>query len=314
MQAGAASDATKAQQQMYQQMRSDLMPYNQAGQAALNQLMSYWGLGSVGGSQNIDTTATMGKIKDTLTAWDQAMPGSGKNILNMINSGASLDQVNAAMNGLRGSTTNPKNTAFLDQAIHQGQSPVMLPAGSGGGATGGGLTAGSASNAFNMLQNYPGYQFQYGQGLEALNRNLAAGGRYTSGAMLKGAQSYGQGFAQNSVNQYLSMLQYLSGAGQNAAAMTGTSGIETGKGVASSLMAGGSASASGLVGAGNALGNALTGYAVQNQLGMGGLGGNMPMGGGSGWYGGIGGSAGIDPVYITPQSFGSGYMGGGLIS
>lgn len=47
------------------------------------------------------------------------------------------------------------------------------------------------------LSQDPGYQFRLGQGQNALNSTLAAQGMGQSGAALKAAQEYGQGFAQN---------------------------------------------------------------------------------------------------------------------
>lgn len=48
----------------------------------------------------------------------------------------------------------------------------------------------------------PGYQFQYDQGLQGLQRQLAAGGGTQSGAALKAAQQYGQNYANNAFNDY----------------------------------------------------------------------------------------------------------------
>lgn len=47
------------------------------------------------------------------------------------------------------------------------------------------------------LTNDQGYQFRLNQGMDALNSQLAAQGLGQSGAALKAAQEYGQGFAQN---------------------------------------------------------------------------------------------------------------------
>lgn len=48
----------------------------------------------------------------------------------------------------------------------------------------------------------PGYQFQYDQGLQGLQRQLAAGGGTQSGAALKAATQYGQNYANNAFNDY----------------------------------------------------------------------------------------------------------------
>lgn len=51
-QAQAAQNAANVQMGIYNQTRSDLMPYNMTGQSALSQLASIFGLGPGGGSPN----------------------------------------------------------------------------------------------------------------------------------------------------------------------------------------------------------------------------------------------------------------------
>lgn len=67
------------------------------------------------------------------------------------------------------------------------------------------------------LSQDAGYQFRLKQGQDALNASLAAQGLGQSGAALKAAQEYGQGFAQNeysnAYDRWLSQNQQLSGLG-----------------------------------------------------------------------------------------------------
>jgi len=51
-------------------------------------------------------------------------------------------------------------------------------------------------------QQSPGYQWQYQQGLNALNNQAAAGGMRLSGRALKAAEQYGQGLANQDYNQW----------------------------------------------------------------------------------------------------------------
>lgn len=221
-QSKSAKSAANTNLDMYKTTRNDLMPYNLAGQAAMQQLMQYWGLGSI---QPGTTTTT---------------PGQTGPQINMLGSGLLGPNV-GAIGRMLGSPTTTTTTG-----------PTWNPG------------TPSGANAFEMLKNYPGYQFQYGQGLEALNRNLSAGGRYTSGAMMKDAQTYGQGQAESAVTNYLQMLQYLGTLGQNSAAQTGSLGAQAAFGAAGSRMAGGSASASGTMGAANALGGLVQNGSFQN--------------------------------------------------
>lgn len=67
------------------------------------------------------------------------------------------------------------------------------------------------------LASEKGYQFRLNQGLDAQNKSLAAQGMGQSGAALKAAQEYGQGFAQqeygNAYDRWLQQNQQLAGVG-----------------------------------------------------------------------------------------------------
>lgn len=84
-------------------------------------------------------------------------------------------------------------------------------------------------NALSRFTASPGYQFQLGEGINALERSANARGRLYSGATMRDTLSYGQGLANQEWGNYLSRLTGLAGAGQQAggtlSAMTGaTSG------------------------------------------------------------------------------------------
>lgn len=59
-------------------------------------------------------------------------------------------------------------------------------------------------NSFNPagITSDPGYQFQYDQGLQGLQRQLAAAGGTQSGGALKAATQYGQNYANSAFNDY----------------------------------------------------------------------------------------------------------------
>jgi len=78
------------------------------------------------------------------------------------------------------------------------------------------------------LASEQGYQFRLNQGLDAQNKSLAAQGLGQSGAALKAAQEYGQGFAQqeygNAYDRWLqqnSQLSDVAGTGYSAAGALG---------------------------------------------------------------------------------------------
>lgn len=220
---------------------------------------------------NIDNPATMSALTNGLNSWNDAHPGNAGGILEMIKGGKSLPEIQMALQSLRTTTTNPQNTAFLDKIIDQANNPILQATQQGGGDPGGapgGIPSQAPGNAFDMLSKFPGYQFQFDQGLQAMNRNLSAGGRYTSGAMLKDAQTFGQGQAQSAVTNYLDILKYLGSLGESAGAQTGNFGMQTGSGIAGSQMAGGTALSSGIMGANNAWNSGITGAgtAIGNAL------------------------------------------------
>ncbi|WP_186055697.1 hypothetical protein [Burkholderia gladioli] len=148
----------------------------------------------------------------------------------------------------------------------------------------GNFTAPTAQEA----QATPGYQFTLGQGLKAAQNSASARGLGSSGAAIKGAESYATGLADSTYNDVfnrdlsayttnrnnalgnfttnygvasdnVNRLLGLVGNGQNAAAQTGALGAQATNSIANSITSGAAASAAGTVGAANALTNGLAG-------------------------------------------------------
>lgn len=78
------------------------------------------------------------------------------------------------------------------------------------------------------LASDPGYQFRLNQGLDAQNRSFAAQGMSQSGAALKAAQEYGQGFAGqeygNAYDRWLQQNSQLAGVGNQGYNAAGSLG------------------------------------------------------------------------------------------
>ena len=74
-----------------------------------------------------------------------------------------------------------------------------------------------SKNALAQLEASPDYQFRYGQGRQALERQLNAGGRSYGGGAIKAATEYGQGFASNEIGNLLDRLSGVAQQGQSAA-------------------------------------------------------------------------------------------------
>jgi hypothetical protein len=102
-----------------------------------------------------------------------------------------------------------------------------------------GLNGQDAANAaMAKFQSSPGYTWQLGEGLRAVDAGAAANGLLRSGAALKAEQTFGSGLAATDFGNYWNRLQQLSGSGLDAAkgiasAATGgaqqIAGVDTGQ-------------------------------------------------------------------------------------
>ena len=75
----------------------------------------------------------------------------------------------------------------------------------------------AADAAMSTYQQSPGYQWQLGQGLRAVDAGAASQGMLRSGATLKAEQTFGQRLADTDFGNYWNRLQQLSGNGLSAA-------------------------------------------------------------------------------------------------
>jgi len=113
----------------------------------------------------------------------------------------------------------------IKDAVQQGQGYFQPYYGTGTQAIGQegallGLQGQDAANAaMATYQQSPGYQWQLGQGLRAVDAGAAAGVRQPgvrSGATIKAEEAYGQGLAQQDFGNYYTRLNQLAGMGQSA--------------------------------------------------------------------------------------------------
>jgi hypothetical protein len=127
----------------------------------------------------------------------------------------------------------------------------------------------NAIDRTDYLRSTPGYQFQLGEGVNALDRSAAARGMLLSGPQAKAVTKYGQGLADTTYNSLMDRIYGLSNQGQSAAALTGNQGITSGQNIGNTLMSGANAQAQGLYNAYNARESA---YGNQQKNIYGGLG------------------------------------------
>jgi hypothetical protein len=123
----------------------------------------------------------------------------------------------------------------------------------------------------------PGYQFQLQQGTQAVTNAAGAGSGAISGAALKDVASFNQGFAKTgyqaafdrwntSMSNTYARLAGIASLGQNAAAQTGSQGVQVGQQASANLTAAGNAGAAAYANFGNLAANAGTDYALYKAI------------------------------------------------
>jgi hypothetical protein len=163
-------------------------PYQSAGRNALDTLSQQMGLGGTYSASDVP----QGK------KWQTAIDADWQNILKKYNpkgkdwsSSKSLKQAYAQAQreyialknktGADGQSTDPNAGALMknfDMEAYK-QDPAYTP----------------FVNTLEELQNTPGYQFRYQQGMDATNNSAAARGSLLSGRQLKAVDQYSQSFA-----------------------------------------------------------------------------------------------------------------------
>lgn len=108
----------------------------------------------------------------------------------------------------------------------------------------------------------PGYQFGLDQGMQALDRKIAAMGGRVSGAALKEASRYGTGYASTGYNaayqrkqDRLNRLAALAGIGQTSTAGSAAAGAQSANAISGMLTSQGDASAAGRLATANTWAN-----------------------------------------------------------
>jgi hypothetical protein len=221
----AADQAAASSRLGFDYLRSSpVAGYQQPGANANNAIANLLGVGGGGGGQvaaaQPDQAATFAKLKEGLSAWDAAKPGNAGGILQLINNGSSLQDVQGALARLRQTTTNSANTRFLDPLIQQANNPIMGQAQAAAPA--------AANDAFQNYQDSTGHQFQLGEGMRAITESNAAKGLLNSGATLKGLTRFGQNLGATTFNNYLNQLGGAAGRGLQAAGLVGGAGSSAG--------------------------------------------------------------------------------------
>ncbi len=231
-QANAANQATSVQQQMYQQTRSDLSPYNAYGQGATSSLAKLLGLD--GGSAPVAAPqvgdanygAWLAANPDVATYYNET-PEAKSAFPNILDFAKSISQ---QQGGIRSAV--PTYTAADVQNYQAPRSPQA-----------------------QALEQLPGYQFTRDQGIQSIARSM--GSRGQTGAQAKGIARFVTGLADSTYNSQVKNLSDAASLGENAAAGTGSIGATYGQGISNTITGAGTAAAAGTVGAANAATSAI---------------------------------------------------------
>lgn len=188
--------------------------------------------------------------------------------------GQSAAEANQGYNYL---LNNPATNTFINNGMNASNNQVGVQ-GEVAGLLGVGPNSAADQQAFKNYQNSTGYQFQLGQGQQAVNTNAAASGLLDSGANAKALTQYGQNLASTTFNNYLSQLGGLNAEygttaqqGQNMLTNVGQIGTQAGIAAGQFGMQGAQAQANAYAGLGGAIGNSL-GSLFGGMGGMGGMG------------------------------------------
>lgn len=260
----AANQANQTVQQAQTQIRSDLMPYNQAGQAATASLNRLLGL-STGSQGGASTGAVSAPDWTAYGASDPALQAEWNRI----------SRDGTARNLGFNSPEDYYAWHYSNYGQQEGRTLPMIGGASSGGAASYGPNAIQAS-----LESLPGYQFARTQGLKATQNAAAARGLGVSGAALKGAAKFATGLADQTYGEQVNRLQNVATMGQNAAAQTGSLATQNASTMSNNITGIGNAQAASSIAAGNAasnVANTIGNLAMTNAI--------LKSNGGTGLYG-----------------------------
>jgi len=132
-------------------------------------------------------------------------------------------------------------------------------------------------SALAAFSNSPDYKFAMKEGIGAIDNSAASKGGLLSGNNLRAVTEYGSGLATQNLGNYLSRLSGMAGQGIQAGGVLGQLGTNLGTGVSgqvgtssnnigNSLMAAGTAEASGYLGTVKGINSGLNSLSLLNQM------------------------------------------------
>jgi hypothetical protein len=323
-QAQTAGDAAALQYQQYQQTRDDLAPYRQSGAQANSKLAHLLGLGS--SSAGMGGGPSREQLRQQLLAqFTTTGPGGDPTQRQLAYAGSDDQQGNYG--GTTGREyyydTNDRQAYSVPQGWQAGGQQSIdengLNAAIDAQLAAQYVPAGNDDEFGSLLKKYtgqellsdPGYLFRRSEGQKGVERSAAGRGGLFSGQAGKELERFNQGLASTEFQagfnrdqaykgQTYGMLSGTSGAGQNAANMTGTAGANAAGAAGNYMTQGANASAAGLVGGANAISQGIGNFQNYNMLNS--IFNKTAQGGGSSMY---------TPAYDPVSGYGYGNGGSG---
>lgn len=238
-----------AQERAYNQSAAALAPWQQSGLNANALLMDAYGMGQPA---------------------QQQLPAQQPNAMQAYG-GMMYEGQDGPMGG-----RSPFETMGGD--IPQGfgmQGTASTPSGVGGSVMQA-TQAPQARSAFDTFKNSLGYNWQLGQGLDAVNSGYAGAGTLQSGAAMKGINDYAQNFAQGAYQSWLGGVGDLANRGFGAASAQAGVSQKLGNNSAALLAANGNNQANIGIARANALGGTINGLTTIGANVLGGMGQTPP--------------------------------------
>lgn len=286
----AANSANAISDAQFQQTRTDMAPWRNAGSSAIGQLSYLLGLPGYGSP----TASPVRGALATGSAPEGRVPRQQLSTIGMRTSPKTLGVEGWTPKGQGG----PEGGIALQRSMDDQGDPMGGNVGGGGGgnfdynpttgewtptaSTGGTYNTqmgdfGSLSRDFGMadFQADPGYDFRMKEGQKALERSAAAGGRFLGGGTLKaltrygqdmGSQEYGNAFNrfQTNRNTRFNQLAAVAGIGQTAngqlAQLGSLNATTQGNNLMGAATVGGNAAMAGAAGWNTALNNGVNNW------------------------------------------------------
>lgn len=271
----AANSANALSDAQFQQTRTDMAPWRNAGGSAIGQLSYLLGLPgyepkptSTGQLRTLGQTG--GATIPTPGQWSPSGPVSFEDI-----GGRRMPAL--AMQKSMDEQPGGTGTAYDYNATTGEWTPAQQGQGQGNTYNTQLGDFGSLSRDFSMadFQADPGYDFRMKEGQKALERSAAAGGRFLGGGTLKALTRYGQDFGsqeygnafnrfQTNRNTRFNQLAAVAGIGQTAngqlAQLGQTNALTQGNNLMGAATVGGNAAMAGAAGWSSALNNGVNNW------------------------------------------------------